>query len=112
MCTPCIVFLTIAIEPRFVAGFLRIDRRGRHVFILRLADIFVGLPQVLGLSFVRVLIGFVLRIHLQPPYSVTRNPLATLLTPSIFIARSLIFLRSSSVCTVPVTLTSPLVTMK
>ena len=44
-------------------------------------------------------------------YSATRNALAMLLTPTMFMARSFIFLRSSSVRTVPVTLTSPLATM-
>ena len=56
-------WLTIAIEPWFVAGLLRIDGV-RRFFVLSLPDVLVGLSEILRFSLTRVLLALVrLRLH-------------------------------------------------
>src|SRR5918992_4194899 len=104
------MLLPIPIESWSVARLLPIDGRVSLLFVTCFERVFVCLPYRVRFVAVLFLVGLVLRVHVAS-YSAIRNPLATVLTPLLFNARSLIFLRSSSVRTVPVTLTSPWLTM-
>src|SRR5688572_23397178 len=84
-----LMLLPISIESWSVARLFRVDGSARLFFVTRFERVFVCLPCLLRFVVLLGLGGLVFRVHVAS-YSATRNAFATLFTPLMFIARSLI----------------------